>query len=400
MMKSYLSILKIALQGKSSPKILLATIFSFTFSITVILCTFGLMDGFDHLLKSGLRHSSGDILITNRRGFFPVTDELRGKISAVQPLAVAPVVQTEAFAISGDKSKGVLVRGIDGESFSAATGLDVNVSSGSIVIGQELAKQFNIGIGDPLALTFGKGNESAEALPMIQTFVVQNIVNHGIYQKDLRFVYLNRQELSELLELRDKVNLIILATHATNQPLKSLEPIREDQRLLRMEFDPQFIIRPFWNEYDFLIEAVKVEKFSISLILQLIVIVAIFNIIAFVIYIMEKKAQDFFFLRAIGLSLSDLNRFWFLSVIIIWSFSCMGAYFLSHLFNWSLQNLEFLQIPGEIYVLSSLSISLDLMAYVTVYGVSLFWILLAAFIGYLRLKRRPIIQGLRQEFSA
>ena len=78
----------------------------------------------------------------------------------------------------------------------------------------------------------------------------------------------------------------------------------------------------------------------------------------------------------------------------------MGAYFLSHLFNWSLQNLEFLQIPGEIYVLSSPSISLDLMAYVTVYGVSLFWILLAAFIGYLRLKRRPIIQGLRQEFSA
>lgn len=78
----------------------------------------------------------------------------------------------------------------------------------------------------------------------------------------------------------------------------------------------------------------------------------------------------------------------------------MGAYFLSLLFNWSLQNLEFLQIPGEIYVLSSLSISLDLMAYVTVYGVSLFWILLAAFIGYLRLKRRPIIQGLRQEFSA
>ena len=400
MLKSYLSILKIALQGRSSPKILLATIFSFTFSITVILCTFGLMDGFDHLLKSGLRHSSGDILITNRRGFFSVTEELRGKISAVNPQAIAPVVQTEAFAISGDKSKGVLVRGIDGENFSAATGLDVNVSAGSIAIGEELAKQFNIGIGDSLALTFGRGNESAEALPMIQTFEVQSIVKHGIYQKDLRFVYLNRPELSELLELRGKVNLIILSTEAINKPLKNLETIREDQRLLRMEFDPQFIIRPFWNEYDFLIEAVKVEKFSISLILQLIVIVAIFNIIAFVIYIMEKKAQDFFFLRAIGLSLSDLNRFWFLSVIIIWSFSCMGAYFLSLLFNWSLQNLEFLQIPGEIYVLSSLSISLDLMAYVTVYGVSLFWILLAAFIGYLRLKRRPIIQGLRQEFSA
>jgi ABC-type lipoprotein release transport system permease subunit len=129
-------------------------------------------------------------------------------------------------------------------------------------------------------------------------------------------------------------------------------------------------------------------------------VVAVFNIIAFVIYIMEKKAQDFFFLRAVGLSLSSLNQFWFASVVIIWSVSCIGAHLLSILFNWCLQNVSFLQIPGEIYVLSALNIRLDTMAYVTVYGVSLLWILMAAFIGYMRLKRRPIIQGLRQEFSS
>jgi ABC-type lipoprotein release transport system permease subunit len=169
---------------------------------------------------------------------------------------------------------------------------------------------------------------------------------------------------------------------------------------VREQLDSEFIVRPFWNEYDFLIEAVKVEKFSISLILQLIVVVAVFNIIAFVIYIMEKKAQDFFFLRAVGLSLSSLTHFWFKSVVIIWSVSCIGAHLLSILFNWCLKNVTFLQIPGEIYVLSSLNIRLDILAYVTVYGVALLWILLAAFVGYLRLKRRPIVQGLRQEFSA
>jgi hypothetical protein len=31
---------------------------------------------------------------------------------------------------------------------------------------------------------------------------------------------------------------------------------------------------------------------------------------------------------------------------------------------------------------------------------SLFWVLLSGVIGYWRLKRRPIMQGLRQEFSA
>lgn len=398
-MDSYLSILKIVLHGRSAGKILLATIFSFTFSIAVILCTFGLMDGFDHLLKSGLRHSSGDVLITSRRGFFTLNSELQNEISEVKPLAIAPVIQTEAFALYGDVSKGVLVRGVEDKNFSDATGLSLKVGPEELVIGEELAKQLKAKVGDSVSLTFGRGNESGAALPMIQAFHVSGIVKHGIYQKDLRFVYVNRRDLSEALEVGDKINMLILATEETNRPLETLDHIRNEVMLLKSKLPMDYIIRPFWNEYDFLIEAVKVEKFSISLILQLIVVVAIFNIIAFVIYIMEKKSQDFFFLRAVGLSLKNITRFWFLSVLIIWSVSCAGAHILSILFNWCLHHLPFLQIPGEIYVLSSLSIRLDFMAYVTVYGVSLLWILLAAVVGYFRLKKRPIMQGLRQEFN-
>jgi ABC-type lipoprotein release transport system permease subunit len=398
-MRSYLSILKIVLHGRSAGKILLATILSFTFSIAVILCTFGLMDGFDHLLKSGLRQSSGDILITNRKGFFEFGQSLQSDMTATGPLAAAAVVQTEAFALFGETSKGVLVRGIDTDDFAQATGLEVHIPSEGIVIGEELARQLSIKTGDSLALTFGKGNESSDFLPLIQTFTVAGFAKHGIYQKDLRFVYLNRKELSEVLELGSKINLLILATEPVNQPLESLDKVSEKQLRLKSILGPDYVVKPFWSEYDFLIEAVKVQKFSISLILQLIVVVAVFNIIAFVIFIMEKKAQDFFFLRAVGLSLSDLMRFWFFSVIIIWSFSCIGAYLASNCFNWCLQHFSFLQIPGEIYVLSSLHLRLDFMAYVTVYGVSLLWILFAAFVGYWRFKRRPIIQGLRQEFS-
>ncbi len=397
-MRSFLSILKIVLHGRSAGKILLATIFSFTFSIAVILCTFGLMDGFDHLLKSGLRHSSGDILITNRKGFFNLSTELSEKIRKINPLSISPVIQTEAFALFGEMSKGVLVRGIDDKEYSRSVGLSISVPSGGVVVGEELSKQFNLKIGDSVALTFGKGNEAASSLPLIQTFQVSGVVKHGIYQKDLRFIYLNRAELGEILGLKKKINLLILSTEKSGS-LKSLEPISDKTNHLKNELELGFIVKPFWDEYDFLIEAVKVEKFSISLILQLIVLVAIFNIIAFVIYIMEKKAQDFFFLRAVGLSLKEISRFWFFSIFFVWLISCLGAYLLSGFFNWCLQNLSFLKIPGNIYVLSSLNIELDLFAYATVYGISFLWILMAAFIGYFRLKRRPIMQGLRQEFN-
>lgn len=396
---SYLSILKIVLHGRSAGKILLATLFSFTFSIAVILCTFGLMDGFDHLLKSGLRHSSGDILVTSKKGFFPLTDELKNHFENIKPLAVAPVIQTEAFALYQGMSKGVLVRGVEPKNFSEATGLKIDLPVGGLVIGEELARVLKLAPGDEMALTFGRGNESSDSLPSVRMFKISGLIKHGIYQKDLRFVYLRREDLAEVLDVRDWVNLVILTTQDPKKPLSTLEVVRADQQKLRNYLVSDFLVRPFWSEYSFLIEAVKVEKLSISLILQLIVVVAVFNIMAFVIYIMEKKAQDFFFLRAVGLSLKKLMRFWFVSALILWALACAGAYLLSQLFNWSLAHVSFLQIPGEIYVLSSLQIRLDTTAYLTVYLVSLLWVLVAGVFGYWRLKRRSIVQGLRQEFS-
>jgi ABC-type lipoprotein release transport system permease subunit len=396
---SYFSILKIVLHGRSAGNILLATILSFTFSITVILSTFGLMDGFDHLLKSGLRHSSGDVLVTSRKGFYPFNEELTNSFNTITPLAFAPIIQTEAFALFQGKSRGVLVRGIEGEAFSRATGLKIVVPQGSVVIGHELAQQLNLKTGDELALTLGRGNEAAQALPGIKVFRVAGTIRHGIYQKDLRFAYLNRFELASILGVGEKINMTILATEDVSRPLENLDGVKVAQEQLRKQLSGDFIVKPFWNEYTFLIEAVKVEKFSISLILQLIVLIAVFNIMAFVIYIMEKKAQEFFFLRAVGLSLNSLMSFWFISIISIWAISCIGAHLLSQVFNWGLQHLPFLQVPGEIYVLSSLSIRLDLMAYFTVYTLSLLWILAALFVGFIRLRKRPIIQGLRQEFS-
>ncbi len=376
----------------------MATFFSFTFSIAVILCTFGLMDGFDHLLKSGLRQSTGDVIITNKKGFFREEEVLK-YVDTSGPLAVTPVIQTEAFALANSMSQGVLVKGVEAESFKAASGLEIKASPSEIVIGEELAKILNLKVGDNVALALGKGNVSGNDLPSIRVFQVGNIVRHGIYQKDLRFVYLNRPDLAEILGVEDRINMMIVTYFPVDQAIIDLDPISKKSTDLRMDLSGNYRVRPFWDEYSFLIEAVKVEKFSISLILQLIVLVAVFNIIAFVIFVMEKKAQDFFFLRAVGLSLNELMMFWLKSILVLWAASCAGAWVLSHVFNWSLQNLAIFKVPGQIYVLSELSIRLDLLDYVTVSAISLFWVLVAAGIGYFRLRNRPIIEGLRQEFS-
>jgi ABC-type lipoprotein release transport system permease subunit len=205
--------------------------------------------------------------------------------------------------------------------------------------------------------------------------------------------------LSSLLNLGQHINLLILGLEDPLKKIDDLDMISKKKTDLQQKLSSNYLVRPFWSEYDFLIEAVKVEKFSISLILQLIVIVALFNIMAFIIYMMEKKSQDFFLLRAIGLSLNQLSQFWFISLIGIWMVSCLGAIFLAEVFNWSLKVIPFFQIPGEIYVLSSLSLDLKLKSYIIVFSLSLAWVGLAAALGHLRLRKRAILTGLREEFN-
>lgn len=395
---SFWSIFKIVLHGRSASKILLATLMSFSFSIAVILCTFGLMDGFDYLLKTGLRYSSSDLIISSRKGFFEQTPELDEVIDTLSPNGVSYQIQTEAFALANEISKGVLVRGVNQDDFSKATGLKLSIDEGKVVIGKELAKQLQVDIGDQIALTFGRGNQALSGLPVVRSFEISSLVSHGIYQKDLRFVYLDRKTMAEILDLGGNVNQLLVSLSKPGDST-DLERIETVAKKLRFKLPENFVVKPFWSEYGYLIEAVKVEKVSISIILQLIVVVAVFNIAAFVIYIMEKKSQDFFFLRAVGLSLKKLMNFWFISIVFIWLAACVLAYFMAQIFNWSLAHLSFLQIPGEIYVLSFLQIRLDAEAYLTVYFLSLVWVFLAGLLGYWRMKKKSILQGLREEFN-
>src|SRR5690554_4959591 len=396
-MKSYLSLFKIVLHGRSSGNILIATILSFTFSITVILCTFGLMDGFDHLLKSGLRHSTGDIVVTSKRGFYEPDEDFKKILGSLND-HFTPIIQSEAFAIYNNKSSGIMLRGIEPESFQKVTGLAVKLNPGEVIVGEELLKQLGLKPGDNLAVTLGEGKENS--LPVIKMFKVAGAIKHGIYQRDLRFSYVLKADLENVLNVSNKINIGLISVSDPLRPLPDLKIVEDHLRSLRYELGSGFTLRPFWSDFSYLIEAVKVEKFSISLVLQLIVVVAVFNILAFVIYIMEKKSQEFFFLRAVGLSLNKLMLFWFATIVGIWAVSCVGAFFLSDLFNLSLKHLPIFQVPDEIYVLSNLEIKLSTASFMTVFFIAFVWVILASFIGYLRLKNRTIIQGLRQEFNS
>ena len=207
----FFALLKIIMEGKSSIRFLLGAIGSFAFSIAVILCTVGLMDGFESTLVSSLQKSSGDLILTSRNGFFHVDEEFNKITKAPEVKQITPITQVEAFFIFKGNSKGVLVKGVEEESFKKVTNIDLQFNNGGIVIGKSLMESLGLAIGDEVVLTFASNSRSSQGSPVLKSFVVSSSVKHGVYEKDMRYVYLKRETLLDTLNYNpDTANMALI----------------------------------------------------------------------------------------------------------------------------------------------------------------------------------------------
>lgn len=383
-------------------KFSLTVIVGLAFSLAVILCTIGLMDGFVSTLKSGLRKSNGDITMTHHLGFFQLDASLKEEFETVGINQYAEIVQTESFLMveTDDdlkkQAKGVLLRGVDSREFSTVTGLNLNFNDREIVIGAELAKSLDVKVGDHVVLTIAKGNNEVQSLPQLISKKVGQIITHGIYQKDLRLVYLAKSDLQELLGVQNKINQVLFNTPGEN---KETEHVASFLPLLKNQFSESFTFRPYWREFGSLIEAVQVEKVLIGMILQIVVVISIFNILAFIFYVNEKRARDFFLISALGLPRSDLVKIWFSAVFLLWLAGSFLSFFFVQLFKFLILKLSIINLPPEIYFLGAFDIQVSFFDYALVLLVALVWIMFFSWLVIRKMKKRSLLEGLRQEFS-
>lgn len=375
-------------------RLLTFSIAGYAFSLSVILSTLGLMDGFESTLKQGLRLAAGDAILTHRQGFFNLSADVLDEMQAQGVRAVSGVVQSEAFALGDGKSQGVLARGVDAAEFKTVTGMSFDLPHEGIAIGQTLAQDWQLEAGDTVTLVLARGVEGE--LPQFLPLQVSSIVRHGIHEKDARLVYVAKSRLQEALGLGDKINVALLNFGPSFTDVHVLE---EKIHELGDAMGNPWVLKPAWQEFAGLLEAVEVEKTSIAIVLQLIVLVAVFNVAAFLVTLQTRKIREFFLLRAFGLPRGRFFAFASTLLVGMWATSCVGALILVRVFNWLLEHASWLQVPGDIYVLSRLQVLLSFKDYVWVFGLALVWMMILGGLAARKMRRQPLLAGLRQEFQ-
>jgi len=221
----------------------------------------------------------------------------------------APFLDTDAMLSRQPAMSGAIVRGIDpelepqvssiAESMREGRLSDLTPDSNRIILGRMLAYQLQVGVGDDVTVMIPGNAPSATGasdaiVPRLRDFHVAGIFEVGLQEHDSVLALVNLKD-AEAFRGVDGPSGIRLKFYDV---LKAPELARRAAARLR----PSLQVRDWTEENGAYFRAIRIEKTMMGLMLMLIVAVAVFNIVATLIMVVNDKRTDIAILRTLGLS--------------------------------------------------------------------------------------------------
>ena len=219
-------------------------------------------------------------------------------------IGAAPFVAAQGLIARGEDMKGALVRGIDpareGEVTDlAATNADVlqRLTPGAfnIVLGQELARQLGVGVGDVVTLIAPSGQVTpAGVVPRLKQMTVAGTFDSGHYEYDSAMVMLHFEDAQRIFRLEGPTGIRL--------KLKDLHEAPRVAKELAGMITEFLYLRDWTQQNKTWFAAVQLEKRMMFIILTLIVAVAAFNLVSTLVMTVTDKRADIAILRTLGAS--------------------------------------------------------------------------------------------------
>ncbi|MFH1728201.1 MAG: FtsX-like permease family protein [Pseudomonadota bacterium] len=404
--------LKYMLSKKNNKFISLITMISVlavAIGVTALVSVLSVMAGFEDELKSKMLGSHAPVLLLKYAGSsIDDYERLSDKVSQVKGVTgVSPVIIKEGMLIAENGlTAGVMVNGVDvnrAPSVSEICKLIDNAgklkaleSTGAdgipaIIISQGLSRQLVVGTGEVISLLspFGEitpfGNQ-----PRIMKFRIGAIFESGLYEFEAKFVYLSLLQAQNFFSYGETVNEIdINVNNIDNASAIASE--------INVSLGAPYYTRD-WTDYSAnLLDALKLEKTVMFVILTMIILVAAFNIIAMLIMIVMEKGKDIAILKSMGASNKSVMKIFITVGMLIGFFGTSLGLILGY--GVSLFLKEYIKFPlnPQVYYISTLPVKIVYSDYLAVAAAALIICFLATIYPSWKASRLTPIDGLRYE---
>lgn len=285
--------------------------------VAVLIVVLSVMNGFEEVLRSRILSLTAHATISGIEGRIP---NWRADIAKLQVFpgidGVAPYIEEQGLLTHGDKSSGVLLRGILPQVESRVLDLSSHLESGRladltagsyhVILGKALAEELGVKVGDRVVLIVALGDVTPiGVIPRMRAFEVSGILSVGMYEYDRRVALVAMQDAAKLLRMGDDVTGMRLK-------LADMYAAPRVSRAAAIAIGGGVEIQDWTNEHVNFFRSITITKRILFVILSLMVAVAAFNIVSTMVMVVKDKRRDIAILRTFGSSPGSI-----LSVFIV-----------------------------------------------------------------------------------
>ncbi len=356
-------------------------------------------------LNSHLNIYSFDKDIQNNR-----INELINEIDKSIFLNYYKSIDTNGLIIKKVSSKGVLIKGYDNydknhylyKSLIAGELLNNSIKNG-ILIGDSLAAELNVSLGDSIKIAIPKTDKTILGnIPRYKTLKIIGIFDLGLFEFDSNIVFLLSDIARKLLLLDKNIyNKIEFFVKNPNQ----IETFNNQINTKIQKLNLPFYSITWKDNNKTLMDALKVEKNVMFIILSLIILVASLNIISGLIIFVKEKNKDIGILKTIGMTNKSIIKIFFVIGISIGFIGSLIGLIIGIIFSLNIKSIQiFLEkilntklFAEEIYYLSSLPSKINTNEVVLVVITSIIISIISTIFPALRSAKVDPIKSIRNE---
>ena len=387
------------------------SIIGIALGVAAIIIVMSVMNGFRANLTERLIgvNSHLNIYSFNEKINLEEVNTLKNNLDSKAYDKLLPSIETQGLVISNEVSKGVIIRGYEDLNSShylynkIITKKLSSINFNQIIIGDALAKELNLQIGGKLKLAIPKTDKSLLGeIPRFKTLTVSGIFDFGMYEYDVGLVFISLELAQRLLLFEDN--------HFNRVEFYLKNPLLVDK--FKSQVDLNIINKGLslyslsWVERNSsLMNALKVEKNVMFLILTLIIVVASMNIISGLVIFVKEKNKDIAILKTLGFNKIGILKVFFLIGLTIGLIGAVLGTFFGIIIT---ENLKYIQIvlesiletelfSEEVYFLSTLPSDIKYEEVFFVFFISLIITILSAIFPAIRASNIDPVNILKNE---
>lgn len=289
--------------------------------VATLIIVMSVMNGYHTEFVRNILGIQGHITAVATNGKFPNYVQFSDEVERIKAVDfAAPIIVEQSMFLSGEHASGGVVRGIEPEKLGlkpmikdaiSFEDLDRFRKNEGVLVGITLARQLQVGIGDTIKIVTPEMSSTLlGSIPRIKSFKVAGVFDVGLYQYNSTTIFMPLADAQTLYKFQNTASEIEIMVQSPSD----VEAVKST--IAGFAGDSVQLVD--WEmAQGKLLNALKVERNVMFLILTLIILVAVFNIVSSLIMLVKDKSKSIAILRTMGATKSSVIKIFMLAGSLI-----------------------------------------------------------------------------------